>query len=80
MPRYFFNVKKDSHAPDRIGVDLSNAASARLEGVRLLAEDLRAHPDDFWDDEEWEIEVSDEHGLILFTLHSSAIRSSAMSR
>ena len=77
MPRYFFNIKKDNHTPDTVGVELPDMARARHEAVQLLGADLNDHPDAFWDDEEWKIGVSDENGLVLFTLYCSAIRSSA---
>ncbi|MCW6510867.1 DUF6894 family protein [Lichenifustis flavocetrariae] len=68
MPRYFFNVKKDNRPPDTVGVELASAVEARLEAVRTMGEDLKDNPSAFWDDEEWQISVSDERGLVLFTL------------
>ena len=80
MPRYFFNIKKDNHPPDVEGVDLPGLDAARLEAVRVMGEDLKHHPDAFWDDEDWQIAVSDERGLVLFTVYSAAMRSSAAPR
>jgi hypothetical protein len=80
VPRYFFNIKKDNHPPDTVGLELSDVAEARQEAVRLLGEDLKDHPNEFWNDEEWQIAVSDPSGLILFTLHCAAMDSSAAPR
>ena len=80
MPRYFFNVKKDNHLPDVEGVELPGLEAARLEAVRVMGEDLKGHPDAFWDDEEWQIAVSDERGLVLFTVYCAAMCSSAVPR
>ena len=80
MPRYYFNVTKDGQLPDAVGVEMSDIAKAREEAVRLLGEDLKENPKDFWNDEEWEIAVSDPTGLILFTMHCTAMDSPAAPR
>lgn len=77
MPRYFFKFKKGGHEAEPVGADLPDMAAAHVEAARMMGEDLRDYPGSFWDDEEWQIAVSDEHGLVLFTLYSLAIRSSA---
>ena len=60
-----------------MGADLPNIAAARVEAARMMGEDMRDYPEAFWDDEEWQIAVSDERGLVLFTVYGSAMRSSA---
>ena len=77
MPRYVLKIQKQGHEPDQIDVDLPNFAAARAEAVRMMGEDLRDYPELFLIDEEWQIAVSDERGLVLFTVYGSAIRSSA---
>ncbi len=42
-----------------------------------MGEDLKDHPNEFWNDEEWHVQVSDADGLILFTVYSSAVESAA---
>lgn len=68
MPRYHFNVHDGSLLPDREGTNLPNLASARMEAVRLAGTLLRDSPESFWDAEEWHLDVSDEAGLLQFTL------------
>ena len=77
MPRYVLKILKQGHEPDQIEVDFPNIAAARAEAVRMMGEDLRDYPELFLIDEEWQIAVSDERGLVLFTVYGSAIRSSA---
>ena len=77
MPRYCFNVRKDSHTPSSVGVELDNVRAARLEAIRLMGDELRHKPDEFWTDQEWYIEVTDDRGLILFTMFSAALGSPA---
>lgn len=78
MPRYFFTVRKDSHEPDSVGVDLPDIATAQEEAASLMGQEMRDHPSHIWNDEEWHVEVADERGLILFTLYSAAIRAAAV--
>ena len=80
MSRYFFSVCKDSHPPDTSGADLEDAKSARREATLRMAEEMKANPDVIWNDEEWRIDVTDETGLILFSVYSSAIKSAAGGR
>ena len=77
MPRYLFNIKKNGHEADQVGADLPNVAAARVEAVRMMGQDMRDYPAMFVIDEEWQIAVSDERGLVLFTIYSAAMRSSA---
>ena len=77
MPRYFFSVRKDSHAPDTVSVDLADLATAQGEAASIMGQEMKDHPNAIWTDEEWYVEVADERGLILFTLYCAAIRAAA---
>ena len=80
MPRYFFHVRKSDHKPDSTGVELRDASEARIEAAKAMAQELKDNPGDLWKDEEWHIEVTDEKGLILFTVYSSAVEAAASGR
>ena len=80
VPRYFFNIQKDDHEPDRVGADLPDLAAAQVEAARMMGEDMRDYPALFLNDEEWQIAVSDERGLVLFTVYGSALGSSPAPR
>lgn len=69
MPRYFFNVHDGRDLVDTEGSDLSGLDHARQEAVRTAGELLRdgGHAD-FWSGEEWQMVVTDERGLEVFTL------------
>ncbi len=68
MPRFFFNVHDGVEMPDLEGVELPDLRSARNEAVQLSAGMLRDAPEQFWNHQEWAVDVTDESGLILFTL------------
>lgn len=78
MPRFFFHVRKDGRLPDSSGVDLPGLEEARIETARCLAHELKDFPRELWTDEEWSIDVKDEHGLVLLTIHSAAFESAAV--
>ena len=80
MPQYFFHVRKDSHRPDEVGLDLADAEAARRQAALALAEEMKDHPDQIWNDEEWHVEVTDDRGLILFTLYSAAFQAAAVQK
>ncbi len=80
MPRYFFNIHKDHHTPDSTGADLADLEQARVQAARVMAQEMTDHPGDFWNDEEWHIEVTDQRGLILFAVYSAAIHAAATMR
>ena len=77
MARYFFNICKDGRPADRAGFELQDLAHARREASRQMAEEMKAQTDQFLQDEEWRIEISDETGLILFTVFGTAVQSAA---
>ena len=72
MARFFFNVHDGSDRPDREGTELPDLAAARHAAVRFAAELLRDHPDEFWNGEDWSMDVADADGLLFFTLMFSA--------
>ena len=78
MPRFFFNVLDGVSIPDDTGTELSDLYAARLEAVRYSGELLKQHPDAFWVQSEWRIEVADTLGLILFAIHISAVQAPAL--
>ncbi|MGY2904566.1 hypothetical protein ACVWVY_003587 [Bradyrhizobium sp. URHC0002] len=57
--------------------DLSNSDEARVEAAKRIGLLLHAHAGALWVDEDWQMDVTDEKGLILFVINVSAMRSSA---
>ncbi len=73
MTRYFFNVEDGVSIPDKIGTELPNLRTARMEAVRLSGKLLHEEPDTFWaSGEDWKMIVTGPDGFILFSLHFAA--------
>ncbi len=68
MPRYHFNVYDEAPEPDRDGTLLPDLETARIEAIRFAGELLSGHPTRFRQGGQWAIDVTDETGLILFSL------------
>jgi hypothetical protein len=68
MPRYFFNVTDGHNMSDEDGHDLPDLKTARCEAVKYAGALICDSASDFWTAGEWEMRVSDDRGLTLFTL------------
>lgn len=75
MPRYFFATADGTREPDDVGTELPNLATARVEAIKYAGEVLSDHPEIIWDGEDFRVEVSDEDGLMLFTVITMAMSS-----
>ena len=73
MPRYFFNVIDGLSLPDPVGTELPDIGTARALAIKTSGEILRDMGAQFWNGKEWEMEVSDESGQVLFALRFSAV-------
>lgn len=69
MPRYFFNVHDGSDLPDPEGTELADLDAARKYAVRYAACLLLDSSETFWGGTDWSMDVTDDQGLFLFTLH-----------
>jgi hypothetical protein len=68
MPRYFFRVAEDGLACPH-PVDLPDLASVRREAVRTACSLIEEASETFWaNGGEWEMTVTDERGLTMFSL------------
>jgi hypothetical protein len=59
--------------------NLSNSDEARVEAAKRIGMLLHAHAGKLWVDEDWQMDVTDDTGLILFVINISALRSPATS-
>ena len=66
MPAFFFNVQGD-HAPGE-AVELPSIAEAKATAIRYAARLLSNSATTFWDSGQLSISVTDQSGLILFTI------------
>ena len=72
MPRYFFHVEDGAGHVDKEGVELAGLEAARQHAVCYFGELLCDAARDFWTRDAWLMRVTDETGLIYFTLHFTA--------
>jgi hypothetical protein len=75
MPRYYFDID-DGSTPD--GIVLKNIAEAKCEAVKLAGHVICEAAGEFWDRAEWNLTVTGEDGLTLFTLHLIGVESAAV--
>ena len=69
MPRYFFDLRDGTYIPDETGVELAGLQEARVEAVVFAGGLLKDNPGgQFWQGHDWQVEVRDESGQMLFTL------------
>ena len=68
MARYHFNLSDGEFPADTQGVELHSLDLARQEALKRAGSLLSDAPDTFWSDPEWRLDVSDEAGMILFSL------------
>ena len=59
---------------------LSDTDDARIEAAKRIGLLLHAHAGKLWADEDWQMDVTDETGLILFVINVVAIKSPAIPR
>ena len=68
MPRYYFDLTGDVDRPDPAGTELHDLARAKhdafLRGAALLSAQDPERPFD----EDWRLDVTNEHGFVLFRL------------
>lgn len=60
--------------------ELHDSDAARIEAAKRIGLLLHAHAGKLWVDEDWQMDVTDDTGLILFVINVSAMRSSATHR
>jgi hypothetical protein len=73
MPRYFFHTADGSRERDTEGTELANYREARAVAIQHAGELLTHEPEHLWHDSDFRIEVTDETGLILFTVIMLAV-------
>ncbi len=64
----FFKVAGAVRDPEQVGLELASLSDAKIEAARFVAELMRDRPEAVWQDEDLRVEVSDETGLLLFTI------------
>ena len=57
--------------------DFRDTEEARIGAAQRIGALLTTHAGKLWADEDWQMDVTDAEGLILFVINVSALRSSA---
>jgi hypothetical protein len=70
--RFFFHLRDGKDLPDLEGTELPDAATARVEAIRLSGEMMRDQASSGWDGTEWRLTVVDETDTPVFLLRYSA--------
>jgi hypothetical protein len=79
MPAYRINIRTESHIADSVDVEMENLTDLRLDLARFVGELLKDHAELIWVDQDWQVDVTDASGLILYVLHISAAETPATS-
>ena len=80
MARYHFQVRTASHIALSEVADLENLEDARIEAARRIGRLLSDHAMQIWVDQDWQMNVTDETGLILFTMQVMVSDASAIGK
>ena len=79
MTRYFFNVEDSVGSPDDEGTELEGLATAKCEAVKLAGRVIIDAARSFWEKGDWKMTVTDESGLLLFSLLFVGVEAAAIS-
>jgi hypothetical protein len=72
MKSFLFSTLRDGVAdPEGDSIELSSVAAARLEAAKVLLDIMRDDVEQEWQVADWEIIVSDDQSLTLFSLSVS---------
>ncbi|WP_126665560.1 DUF6894 family protein [Croceibacterium ferulae] len=77
MPAYSINVRTPSHIADVHKVESDDLEGLRVEMAKSVGELLKDHAEQIWADQDWQVDVTDDSGLILYVINVSAIGSPA---
>jgi hypothetical protein len=77
MPRYNFEVRTPTHVMLTRGAELPDRTAARVEAARRIGDLLNEHAGRLWVDQDWQMEITDEVGLILYVIQVSAMNTPA---
>ena len=68
MPRYHFNLHDHRYVPDPDGSELIGLEAAKRQAIKLAAAILVSCPEEFLVSNDWRVEVTDQTGILLFTV------------
>jgi len=72
MPRYYFHIVDGRKIIDNEGSELAGLKEARMEAIHLADSILRDEGDEFWNAEQWHMNVTDASGQSVLKRRFSA--------
>jgi hypothetical protein len=72
VPRFFFQIHDDADVRDAEGTVLHDLSAARVAAAQLAGAVLSERPQTLATGEPWRIDVEDERGLTVYSLHLHA--------
>jgi hypothetical protein len=72
MAMYYINIRTDSHVASRTEYEADDLTKLRIELARFVGEVLKDHAELLWQDETWQVDVTDASGLILYVIRLDA--------
>ncbi|MCA1200173.1 hypothetical protein K9B35_19570 [Sphingomonas sp. R647] len=79
MTTYNINVRTDSHIGDTTRIEADDLTQLRVKMARFVGELLREYAELIWADQDWQVDVTNDRGLILYVISVSAMESAATS-
>lgn len=77
MARYFFNTEGSLRQVDDDGTELSDHSAARKHAIVFAGQVMHGEPSVLWDGNDFNVQVTDDAGLLLFTLTAYVTNSPA---
>jgi hypothetical protein len=68
MARYFFHTEGALRQADDDGTELGDHGEARKHAIVFAGQVMHGEPSVLWDGNDFNVKVTDEAGLLLFTL------------
>ena len=68
LARYHIELRNVTRVSDTLEVEMPDLKALRVEVARFVGEMLKDHAAEVWSDQDWQVEATDETGLILFTM------------
>jgi hypothetical protein len=78
VQRYFFHLQSSHVVRDEEGSEHQDLDAAKCHAVQMIAQVLCERPKTFWEADTYRVTVTDERGLVLFTVEMFSVQSAAL--
>jgi hypothetical protein len=68
VARYNIELRNVTHVQETLVVEAEDLTALRHQVALFVGDLLKEHAAQVWQDQDWQIEATDEEGLILFTM------------